>query len=208
MAEFATLEALAGELVDMGTCTPEYWAKQVHKVPASSVVDRIDYLKKLATGKSVLHIGCTGALDVVLREVATPCYGIDNQPLARPDFTQCNLDDLATNHLPFYAGVELIVCGEVLEHLANPGYFLNAIRKTYPSVPLVLTVPNAFCAAGASWLTTRGRENVHKDHVCYYTYTTLSTLLRRYGYTVTTHLWYNGKPYTAEGLIVLARQTP
>jgi hypothetical protein len=32
----------------------------------------------------------------------------------------------------------------------------------------------------------------------------LRTLLERYGYTIAEFAWYNGQPYTAEGLIVVA----
>ena len=98
----------------------------------------------------------------------------------------------------------MIVCGEVLEHLSNPGHFLTALRATYPTVLVLITVPNAFATAGAAWLVTKGRENVNKEHVCYYSYTTLKELLRRARYAITEHAWYGGTPYVSEGLIVVA----
>lgn len=222
VATFKTLDDLKDELREMGNHSPEYWAKQVHTVEPSKVVDREDFMVKLCTGKTVLHVGCTGALDVALRKVATKCYGIDKEPSERSDYTPCDLDNIVMDGLsedetsdgtlaldfspyfPRFENVDLIICGEVLEHLSNPGYFLTFMRKTYPTSPVVFTVPNAFTAAGAEWLLKRGRENVHKDHVCYYSVTTLTTLLKRAGYTVTRHYWYGGKPYVSEGLIALA----
>lgn len=206
MAEFATLEALEAELQEMGDHSAEYWDKQVHIVPKSQTVDRTAYLVKHATGKTILHIGCTGALDKELRKVAKRCFGIDKDEQEREDFEQCDLDELFIHEykIPLFDGVELIVCGEVLEHLSNPGNFLRQIRIYYSDVPAIFTVPNAHAVAGTEWLVKRGRENVHREHVAYYSYTTMKTLLARHGYTVARHFWYGGKPYIAEGLIVVA----
>ena len=186
----------------MGRHSAEYWDKQVHVVPKSQAVDRIAYLVKHATGKTILHIGCTGQLDVELCKVAKKCYGIDKQPLNRIDFEQINFDK-SVQTMPVCEGVELVVCGEILEHLSNPGLFLDMIRVAYP-VPTIFTVPNSHHAAGMEWLTKRGRENVNSDHVCYYSYTTLKTLLTRHGYDLVRHFWYGGKPYISEGLIAVA----
>lgn len=202
-ATFKTLDDLSNELQEMGNHSAEYWDKQVHKVPKSKTVDRVSYLAAQATGKTIVHIGCTGRLDEVLRKVSKKCYGIDVQPLNRPDFYQCNLDALAYDDLPKYDDAELVICGEVLEHLSNPGFFLISVREAYP-VPVIFTVPNAMCEAAAEWLVKRGRENVNRDHVSYYSYTTLKTLLGRAGYAIAEHFWYGGKPYISEGLIVKA----
>lgn len=202
---FQTLDELAAELQEMGPYSAEYWDKQVHTVPKSQTVDRTAYLIKHATGKTILHIGCTGDLDKALMKAAKRCYGIDkNEQPGRQYFIPCDLDKLwATGALPTWEGVELIICGEVLEHLSNPGTFLDAMRTTY-SAPVIFTVPNAMSTGGMEWLVKRGRENVNKDHVCYYSYTTLKTLLARHGYAVVRHFWYSGKPYVSEGLIVVA----
>lgn len=204
MQTFGTLDDLSDELQEMGTHSAEYWTKQVHRVPESKTVDRTGYLIKQVTGKTMLHVGCTGPLDVALRKAAKKCYGIDQQALNRPDFHQCNLDALAYEDLPQYPDVELVICGEVLEHLSNPGFFLISIREACPGIPVIFTVPNAMCPAGAEWLLKRGRENVNADHVSYYSYTTIKTLLTRAGYAITEHFWYGGKPYISEGLIVRA----
>jgi len=206
MALFATLDDLTTEIREMGTHSSEYWDKQVHTVAPSITVDRIDFLTKLCTGKTVLHVGCTGLLDQALMKVATKCYGIDKGPSQRLDYYDIDLDRL-DGTFPAVVGIDLIVCGEVLEHLSNPGRFLDALRTTYNTVPIAITVPNAFCEAGQSWLVKRHRENVHRDHVAYYSITTLTTLLKRAKYSVTKHYWYGGKPYVSEGLIVLATPT-
>lgn len=205
LATFNTIDALERELQEMGSHSAEYWAKQVHTVPKSQTVDRIAYLTKHAQEKTVLHIGCTGELDKALCKVAKRCYGIDQyERMDRPDYHACNLDGLAYEDLPSHPDVELVICGEVLEHLSNPGFFLISLREAYPTIPVIFTVPNAHCAAAAEWLVKRGRENVNIDHVAYYSYTTLHTLLARGGYGLVQHYWYGGKPYISEGLIAVA----
>lgn len=201
-ATFKTLDELAHELDEMGSHSAEYWAKQCHKVPKSQTVDRTAYLVKHATGKTVLHIGCTGALDAALVKVAKRCYGIDKDHSERTYFHEMDLD-LLHESFPSFPELELIICGEVLEHLSNPGHFLDRLRTAY-NCPAIFTVPNAMCTGGIEWLVKRGRENVHRDHVSYYSYTTLKTLLARHGYTVARHFWYGGQPYVAEGLIMVA----
>lgn len=200
-AKFATLDDLSHELQEMGNHSAEYWDKQVHTVPKSQTVDRTAYLVKHATGKTILHIGCTGALDKALMKAAKRCYGIDKEPQNRKDFFQQDLDSMGARYFP---DIELLICAEVLEHLSNPGRFLEWLCSAYPTQPVIFTVPNAMCAGSMEWLVKRGRENVNKDHVCYYSYTTLKTLLARHGYTVARHFWYGGKPYISEGLIVVA----
>jgi hypothetical protein len=67
-------------------------------------------------------------------------------------------------------------------------------------VPVILTTPNARSIAGYKW-GDRGTECVNKDHVAWYSYHTLKTLIERHGFELRFWGWYNGEPYTAEGLI-------
>ena len=98
---------------------------------------------------------------------------------------------------------DIIVCGEVLEHLSNPGWFLTRLRRQYPGVPVLVTVPNAFSEAAIKWLA-KGKENVNIDHVAWYSPHTLRVLLQRAGYTTGDLYYYGGTDPLAEGLIVVA----
>ncbi len=204
MAQFNTLADLSSELTAMAGHSTEYWEKQVHVVPKSITVDRIDFLQKLCSGKTILNIGCTGKLDDALTEVATKSYGIDKETSTRSNYASCDLDNLFGFSLPAFFDVDLVICGEVLEHLSNPGQFLKSLHNQY-KVPTVFTVPNAFAKGASRWLMAQGRENVNKDHVAYYSYTTLKELLRRARYELREHYWYGGACYVSEGLIALTR---
>lgn len=177
-----------------------YEAKQLHRVPDAPVVSREEFLLERCAGKLVLDIGASGPMHDAIVKVAKECWGLDR--VSGPKVIACDLDDDLPN-IPWdssYAAPEIIVCGEVLEHLSNPGRFLGKLRSAYPSVLVVITVPNAFSDAARKHLAN-GIECVNLDHVCYYSYTTLKELVSRSGYAIRSWRWYNGKPMFAEGLI-------
>jgi 2-polyprenyl-3-methyl-5-hydroxy-6-metoxy-1,4-benzoquinol methylase len=171
-------------------------AKMVHKVPELPLVkDRAAFLAETAKGKVVLDIGCTGEISAKVRAAAKVYYGVDRE--AGDRVTAVDIDH-QPDKIPVYPDVELILLSEVLEHLGNPGYLLMALRHLYPGKEVVVTVPNAGAYAGKG-----DCEVVHQDHVAWYSYTTLKTLVTRYQYTVKAACWYHGTPHKAEGLIMV-----
>lgn len=195
-----SLSELYDQVSQLGNLSWEYWEKQIHQVPKTDSVDRVEYLMAFVKGKVALHIGCLGPLDDLLKKEAYKLYGIDKMISDRADYHAMDLDQCAYLDLPKWAGVEAIVCGEVVEHLSNPGFFLKKIKETYPRVPVCITVPNAY-GVSQKQLLTRGIENVNNDHCFWFSYTTLKTLVEREGYEVKKFHWYGGKPCVSEGLI-------
>lgn len=198
---YATIDALRESLArpTPKVRTPEYVAKMLHAVPDAPVVDRAAFIRERCQGKVVLDVGASGPMHDVIVKVASTTYGLDRRD--GPDITGFDLDAILPE-LPCFKDVEIVVCGEVLEHLSNPGWLLARLHEQY-RVPVIVTVPNAFTAAGRKHLEN-GIENVNKDHVAWYSYHTLKGLLERHGYTIAEFAWYNGQPFTAEGLIVVA----
>jgi 2-polyprenyl-3-methyl-5-hydroxy-6-metoxy-1,4-benzoquinol methylase len=187
----------------------EYGKKQLHKVPETEVVkNRRDFIVQYCKGKKVLNIGCnSGPLHQELMKVCYNLWGVDKEKSENEDHSwqviPLDLDKVnGKDTLPFPQdlGIEVVVCGEVLEHLANPGWFLQRLIKTLPEAVVIITVPNAFSKGAHNWNGQRV-ENVNLDHVSWYSYRTLKTLVERYNYSVERWYWYNGKPQTAEGLI-------
>lgn len=151
-----------------------------------------------------MSIGASGPLQDLIYATCKKCYGIDVNPPTTPrdDFVVMDLDG-PRHKIPKWPGVEFVLCGEVLEHLANPGRLMEQL-KDY-GLPVIITVPNARSESGRMLLVKKGIENVNCDHVAWYSYRTLRTLVERYGFTVDEFYWYNGKPLTAEGLIFVVR---
>jgi predicted TPR repeat methyltransferase len=183
---YSTVEDLRKSIVGRS------WAdKMLHDVPNIPVVkNRAAYLLEKAKGKVVLDIGCTGVLSQAIKGVAKKYYGIDKAPEATH---VVNLDE---DQMPVLEDVELIIASEVLEHLSNPGNFLAGLKQAYPGKTCFITVPNA-----GSYTVKDGKEVVNDDHVCWYSYQTLQTLLKRYAIEIVNMRWYNGEPHKAEGLI-------
>ncbi len=200
MSGFATLDALRESLARPASKvrSPEYTAKMMHTIPKTTVVDREKFILERCAGKTVLDIGASGRMHELIVKASAKCYGIDRED--GDGVVGVNLDDV-TIGLPVFDGVELVVCGEVIEHLANPGFFLDRLKRKYP-VPVIITVPNAFSAAGYNHIE-QGVENVNIDHVAWYSWRTMKTLLDRYGYVIDEWHWYGGEPVLAEGLIFL-----
>src|SRR5687768_87663 len=125
------------------------------------LVQRVELIKQRSTGKKVLHLGCTNwpytkeaidnnmLLHSELEGIAAELYGFD--------FDQEGLDVLASHGTTnlFQADLEkldelaldekfdVIIAGEMIEHLNNPGKFLQGIKRFMnPDTDLVITTVN------------------------------------------------------------------
>lgn len=201
--------------------SPEYAAKMLHPLPEGKEVDRAAFILERVKGKRVLEFGATGPMHDAVVKVAASVYGVDRED--GDGVVGFDLDDVAYFRLPGdgeasiecgpdaasllepdrTAPFDLILCGEVVEHLSNPGWFLTRLARQYPRVPVLITVPNAFTSRGSGHLKA-GVENVNVDHVSWYSPRTLRTLLERAGYEIREFAWYGGAPPQSEGLIVMA----
>ncbi len=96
---------------------------------------------------------------------------------------------------------EAIVAGELIEHLSNPGLFLDRARDhLLPAGRLLLTTPNRFSILANYRLLRTGRvPRYEKDlakHVAYFDSDALGSLLERHGFRVeeVAYCQWVGKP--------------
>jgi len=191
----------------------EYAEKYLHKIPVAPVVNRVEFLKKFCMGKTVLHVGSAGSpLHAMLKPVCKELWGLDKAESSEENYIQMDLSSecmtIGDNRTRL-EGIEfdLVLLGEVLEHLSCPGELLSGCA--YFNWPLIITVPNAFAAAGFAH-AAKGIENVNLDHVSYFSYYTLKQLVERYSYNIDTFLWHGDPvrnkvlPMLSEGIIFLA----
>lgn len=199
-----TIDSLRESLAGPTPKSRAYAEKMLHALPPMTEVTREAFVLERVTGKRVYEFGASGPLQAAIREVAAGYCGVDRE--AADAVIGFDLDDVSQRWLPWgpyqHEAPDLIVCGEVLEHLSNPGWFLARLRRQFPQTPVLITVPNAFSEGGRQSLR-RGVENVNKDHVAYYSWKTLDTLLTRHGYRAALWHVYNGTPGVAEGLVVV-----
>lgn len=176
-----------------GLSAPEYREKMMHPIPKAPVISRERYLLEQASGRVILDIGASGPMSEALKQVAKEYCSLDRE---KADY--CLDLDRATE-LPIIDGLEVVIAGEVIEHLSNPGHFLDLLHNAY-ACPVIITTPNAYNSVGLYHIE-REIECVNSEHVAYYSYHTLKVLVERHGYKITNWYWYKGKPLTAEGLI-------
>jgi 2-polyprenyl-3-methyl-5-hydroxy-6-metoxy-1,4-benzoquinol methylase len=168
------------------------------------LVQRVDFIKELCQGQKVLHLGCTNypytddaiannmLLHFDLEKIAGEVYGFDFDQVGLDKLTNAsskNLFKADLEHLdqvPLDEKFDVIIGGEMIEHLSNPGLFLQGIKRFMDdNTRLVLTTINAYCAMRFLQYGLRGKggrnEPVHPDHVSYYSFKTLNLILERQG---------------------------
>lgn len=194
--KFADIASLRNSIVS--GVSADYRAKMYQPVPEMPTIkDRAAYLVEKAKDKIVLDVGCTGPISQAIRKVAKAYYGVDK--VAADGIEACDLE-LRPDRMPVHEDVEIIICAEILEHLGNPGYFLLALKKHYHGKEIYFTVPNA-----GAYQVRDNCELVNAEHVCWYSYATIASLLKRYQFEIIASRWYNGEPYKAEGIIMVAK---
>lgn len=191
------------------------------------LVQRLDIIKEICLGKRVLHLGCTNfpytevaidndmLLHSELEKVASDLWGLDADQAGIDILTANGLKQIIFGDLEKLEEVDLdesfdvIVAGEIIEHLNNPGLFLNGIRRfmSQNSVLIVTTV-NAYCAMRFFYYGARGKrgkiEPVHPDHVAYYSYATLKLLIERHKLEISKFYFYDlGREHRPHGRPVL-----
>jgi hypothetical protein len=133
-----------------------------------------------------------------LAEVARSLVGVDSSvegvEWARAHGYEAHAVDVQSQESVAAAGLkpaEVVVAGELIEHLDAPGPFLRALRPlVVEDGVLVLTTPNAYRLVGFLAPLT-GSELVHSDHTAWHSPQTLRTLLGQCGWDVQEMAYYH-----------------
>jgi hypothetical protein len=178
------------------------------------LVQRVDLIKEICRQKKVLHLGCTNypytedsiAHDMLLHfelgGIASELYGFDFDQSGIDVLASKGIENLYQADLEYLADVPLderfdvVIGGEMIEHLSNPGLFLSGVKRFMnDGSKLVLTTVNAYCAMRFLIYGLRGRggknEPVHPDHVSYYSFSTINLLLQRHGFEIKKFYFYD-----------------
>jgi SAM-dependent methyltransferase len=173
----------------------------VHKLPKAPLVDRIEHLTALARGRRVIHVGFvdTGCQSMQanagawlhghLNDVASSLVGIDVNEAGVAEAVEAGYEAYAADcrdpealEALGIAPAQLVIAGEVIEHLDDPGAFLAGLHALVaPGGQLVVTTPNAYGLFNVLASLAR-REINHPDHVMMFTWRTLTNLAGRHGW--------------------------
>lgn len=174
-----------------------------HYVLNREVCNREEFILQYCANKSVLHLGCADYpyteehikngtwLHSKLTKVSKKCIGVDldknmvellNNQYEVSNVIQGNVEQLNGLDIEKF---DVIVAGEIIEHLNNPGLFLKSARaKLKVGGKLLITTTNAYCFRRFIRIPF-GKESIHPDHVYYYSHRTLEALAGRFDYKLT-----------------------
>jgi SAM-dependent methyltransferase len=210
------------------------------RVPTKTISDRFDVIRRYLQRSSVLDLGIVDArpakgstADRVTRhpnllfrrivEINPGAVGVDLdkegiEALRRAGFNVVCAD---AQTMDLGRQFEVIVAGELIEHLDNPGGFLaNVKRHLARDGVLILTTPNPFYAKQKWKIWRYGRPQVHEDHTCWFDPITLGGLIRRMGLDPFDGYWIQPpsnplkawpqylRPYFSHSFMALARHAP
>lgn len=172
----------------------------LHQLPKARIVNRIDYLVERARGKRVIHVGFADAgcaqmqsrhdawLHAKLAAVSTELVGLDVDEAGVASAAEAGYevyaldctDPQAVAGLGLRPG-DVVIAGEVIEHVDNPGAFLDGLRSLCAERgEVIVTTPNA-----SGWFNSVAaainREINHPDHIVMFSWRTLTTLMQRHG---------------------------
>ncbi len=160
------------------------------------------FIQPYVEGKKVLEIGPAELIGTTNQEkenrwlhkqislVADKLIGLEISPEQVAALTQMGYDIRQGNAENFELGekFDVIVAGELIEHLSNPGNFLEcAKRHLNPGGTLVLTTPNRFDYTGFVKILRTGKTPAYTKpiakHVMYFDENALSDLLIRHHFS-------------------------
>lgn len=177
-----------------------------------SIVDRRTALVRWSRGQRIVHFGCVDEpllaerirngqlLHAALATDAASVVGVDIsreglhelERLVPGTYICMDVQRIDPSALPHE--VDLVLAPEIIEHLPNPGAFLQGLAAYIGAVgcDAIITTPNAYHLANVLRFLVRRREYVHPDHMVMFTPTTLDRIVEQAGLEVVerhVHAW-------------------
>jgi SAM-dependent methyltransferase len=182
-------------------------------LPTAAPLDRRSALLEMSKGRRVIHLGFTDErqtetkirdgrwLHAALADVSGELVGLDLDERGVEQATGwgyeayvVDLQDPGQVEALELAPADLVIAGEIIEHVDSPGLFLQAVKPLVkPDGQIVVTTPNAYRLVGFL-APVLGEELIHPDHVGIHSIHTLRTLGERAGYDVARLGYYQNTP--------------
>jgi len=111
----------------------------------------------------------------ILKDKAKEVYGLDldyDETMFKDNYLKANAEDF-----DFDVKFDVIFASDLIEHLSNPGLFLNACKRNLkPNGRIIVTTPNTYNLFNLFSKVSRGEPQVNHDHTCYFNEPTLKQL--------------------------------
>ncbi len=164
-------------------------------------VSRFDFLLNYCKQKSVLHLGCTSgkflpdkiqqrnSLHVYLNSVTNELYGVDihtsSLQIMSEYFNITNLyhgDVERLDKVNIDRQFDVILAGDIIEHLSNPGMMLDGIHRfMHQDSILIISTNNSFSLPAFIRFAV-GKYVEHEDHVFVFSPYVLYNILERHDF--------------------------
>jgi SAM-dependent methyltransferase len=176
---------------------------------------RKDKIIELCTGKKTLHLGFIQHshlyeklinegtwLHARLNEVCTELVGIDflreetEKTRDRFGYEVYCVDVTRLEDWEYKGTFDVIVCGELIEHLENPGLMFDGLKRFMDENSiLIITTPNPWSRNRLKRIRKKENEAdwLNPEHTCWFSYQTLKQLLDRKGYAEVSYDYYYGE---------------
>lgn len=171
------------------------------------VNDRWDIIRELVQGKNVLDLGCVDheadheeGKDWLHRKIcqtAQETVGVDYAATEVARLRKKGYQVVQGNVESLDLGREfdVVVAGNIVEHLSNPGLFLESVKKHLKSDGVfILTTDNCYGLRSLKAITLFDRVRPNQEHVTTMEEEVLKQLLRRHHFEILDFVYYNG-PY-------------
>lgn len=176
---------------------------------------RKDRIIELCKGKSVLHLGFIqhahlyqtlieednwlhGKIDQVAEKMVGIDYLDEHVDIINKKYGyECYQADVCElDKLDLKSTFDIILCGELIEHLENPGLMLQGIKRFFhPGTQLIITTPNPW-SRNRLRLIKKGiyeEQWLNPEHTCWFSFNTLKQLLHRYDFKEIEYSYYIGE---------------
>ncbi len=166
------------------------------------VGDKYEIVKRYISGKNVLDIGCTGGdpeayskdlwMHGYIKRNSNSVTGVDLNKNEVNRLNKLGYDIAYGNaeNINLNKKFDIIFAGDLIEHLYNPGLFLeNVKRHMGHDSRLILVTPNPHRYGRIKDSLIKGYIRNHADHTCWFDPVTLSQLLGFHDFEVETIFW-------------------
>ncbi len=123
----------------------------------------------------------------LLKDRAKEVWGIDivYDESAIPEAERYRYAHAPAESFAFDTKFDVVFAGDLIEHLVNPGLFLDNVKKHLkPGGRLIMTTPNTFNLFVMAGKLTRPEPPTNPDHTFYFNRRVIKVLLEKCGFAV------------------------
>ncbi|PKL70339.1 MAG: hypothetical protein CVV30_02985 [Methanomicrobiales archaeon HGW-Methanomicrobiales-1] len=184
-------------------------------IKTSEVIEKVAFIQNRCRGKSILDLGCIrhnaefakkdpNWLHQKIKEVAKNVIGIDyleNEVKKLKDMGYDIRFGDVTQPLTFNERFDVIVAGDIIEHLSNfDGFFENCLKYLKDDGILIISTPNPFFTDEFHYVSFKRNYIINPEHTCWIDPQALSQLSQRYNLAIT-ELHFIKNPWSLKNLI-------